>query len=205
MPIGGTVLRSPVVLFLTAGVVVLGGIAAAAELFAREAAQREAINDARATTTLLARSVAQPAVPRGLVDGDAGAVDRLDRQVLDRLLVGDVQRIKIWNRDGVVVYSDATQPSAAATRSAPRSWRSWEHGGVDAEVSDLSEEENRFERDLGGVVEVYTQIWSPEGEPLLFEVYYDDADLAQREREVFAPFRGSRWARCWPSSCSPLP
>ena len=36
---------------------------------------------------------------------------------------------------------------------------------------------------------MYTQIWSPEGEPLLFEVYYDDADLDQREREVFAPFR----------------
>ena len=64
-----------------------------------------------------------------------------------------------------------------------------EEGGTDAEVSDLSEAENRFERSLGGVVEVYTRVWSPEKEPLLFEVYYYDADLDQREREVFAPFR----------------
>ena len=102
------VLRNPVVLFLVAGACVLAGIVVASDLFVRAAAEREAVNDARATTILLARSVAQPALPNGLVDGDAGAVDRLDRQVLDRLLVGEVLRIKIWNRDGVVVYSDAT-------------------------------------------------------------------------------------------------
>lgn len=189
MPMSGSALRNPVVLFLTAGFVVLAGIVMATGLFAREAAEREAINDARSTTLLLARSVAQPAIPRGLVDGDAGAVDRLDRQVLDRLLVGEVQRIKIWNRDGVVVYSDATRLIGSTYPLGSEELVVLENGGVDAEVADLSEEENRFERSLGGVVEVYTRIWSPEQEPLLFEVYYDDADLDQREREVFAPFR----------------
>ena len=38
----------------------------------RHAADDEAIADARATTELLARSVAEPAIPRGLVAGDAG-------------------------------------------------------------------------------------------------------------------------------------
>jgi two-component system NarL family sensor kinase len=182
-------LRSPVVLFLAAGALVLVAIVVAAEVAAREAAEREAIYDARATTLVLARSVAQPAIPRRLVDGDAGAIDRLDRQVLDRLLVGDVKRIKIWNREGVVVYSDATELIGSRYELGDDEVHVLENGGVDAEVADLSEEENRFERDLGGVVEVYTQIWSPEGEPLLFEVYYDDADLEQREKEVFGPFR----------------
>ena len=54
---------------------------------------------------VLARS-AEPAIPRGLVDGDAGAIDKLDREVLDRLLVGDVRRVKIWRGDGTIVYSD---------------------------------------------------------------------------------------------------
>ena len=104
-----TVLRNPVVLFLVAGACVLAGIVVASDLFVRAAAEREAINDARSTTLLLARSVAQPALPPGWSTGTPGAVDRLDRQVLDRLLVGDVLRIKIWNRDGDVVYSDATE------------------------------------------------------------------------------------------------
>ena len=38
------------------------------------------IDDAVATTELLARSVAEPAIPRGLVDGDPGALDRFDRR-----------------------------------------------------------------------------------------------------------------------------
>jgi len=184
-----TVLRNPVVLFLVAGACVLAGIVVASDLFVRAAAEREAINDARSTTILLARSVAQPALPTGLVDGDAGAVDRLDRQVLDRLLVGEVLRIKIWNRDGEVVYSDATDLIGNQYDLDEEEIGVVEDGGVVAEVSDLAKEENRYERDLGGVVEVYTRIWSPEGEPLLFEVYYSDADLRQREAEVFAPFR----------------
>ncbi|MGI8646448.1 MAG: sensor histidine kinase, partial [Nocardioides sp.] len=182
-------LRNPVVLFLVVGACVLAGIVVASDLLVRAAAEDEAINSARSTTLLLARSVAEPAIPVGLVDGDAGAVDRLDRQVLDRMLVGDVHRIKIWNRKGVVDYSDATALVGQEYDLGADEIEVLEGGGVAAEVADLAEEENRFERGLGGVVEVYTRIWSPEGEPLLFEVYYADADLRQRETEVFAPFR----------------
>jgi hypothetical protein len=57
------------------------------------AARAEAVADARVTTELLAHSVAEPAVPEGLVDGDPGAIDRFDRRVLSRLLVGDARRV----------------------------------------------------------------------------------------------------------------
>ena len=52
------------------------------------------------------RSVAQPAIPAGLVDGDAAAIDRLDRVALDRLLVGDVLRVKIWAATAPSLYCD---------------------------------------------------------------------------------------------------
>ncbi len=184
-----TVLRSPLVLFLVVGTLVLAGIVIATEVLVRRAAQNEAVYDARATTLVLARSVAEPAIPKGLVAAEAGAVDKLDRQVLDRLLVGEVRRIKIWNREGVIVYSDAIRLIGSKYDLGDDELDVLENGGVDAGVSDLSEDENRFERDLGGVVEVYAQIRSPEGQPLLFEVYYDDADIDEREREVFGPFR----------------
>ncbi|MBJ7530261.1 MAG: hypothetical protein JHD04_12175, partial [Nocardioides sp.] len=58
------------------------------------AARAEALQDARATTELLARSVAGPAVPRGLVDGVPGAVDRFDRTALARLVGAGVRRVK---------------------------------------------------------------------------------------------------------------
>jgi signal transduction histidine kinase len=140
-------------------------------------------------TRVLARSVAQPAIPRGLVDLDAGAIDKLDREVLDRLLVGDVRRVKIWREDGTIVYSDESRLIGARYPLGDEEAEILQHGGSAAEVSDLSKPENRFEHEPGGLVEVYTRIHSPEGQPMLFEVYYSAEDLAARRAEVFAPIQ----------------
>jgi signal transduction histidine kinase len=138
---------------------------------------------------VLARSVAQPAIPRGLVHGDAGAIDKLDRQVLDRLLVGDVRRVKIWRGDGTILYSDEVRLINDQYPLDEEEAGVLQNGGTVAEVSDLSKPENRFESSEDGLVEVYTRIHSPEGEPMLFEVYYSADDLAKRRREVFSPFQ----------------
>src|SRR4051812_27816782 len=88
--------KNPVVQFLVVGLLLLVVVVAGTVRLSSRAADTEALHDARSTTHLLARSVAQPDLPRGLVRGDAGAVDRFDRRALQRLLVGDVRRIKIW-------------------------------------------------------------------------------------------------------------
>ena len=65
------------------------------------AADDEAVDDARATTELLAHVGRRAGASRaGSSPATPGAIDRFDRTVLDRLLVGDVDRIKIWTADG---------------------------------------------------------------------------------------------------------
>ncbi|MGZ5415668.1 MAG: sensor histidine kinase [Nocardioides sp.] len=183
------VVRNPAAQFLAAGFLLLAVVLVASGRLSERAASREAIDRAVATTELLARSVTEPALPRGLVDGDAGAVDRLDRVVLDRLLVEDVARIKIWDRSGTIVYSDETQLIGSSYALGKDELTVLRGGGVDAEESDLSKPENRFETDPTGLLEVYTRITSPEGEPLLFEVYYSAADIEARSESVLASFR----------------
>lgn len=183
------VLRSPVAQFLAVAVLTLGAVLLATGRLSGRAASREAIDDAVATTEVLARSVAQPAIPPGLVDGDAGAVDRLDRAVLRRLLVRDVARIKIWAEDGTIVYSDETKLIGSRYELGEDELAVIADGSIEAEESDLSKPENRFERAFGGLLEVYTRVRSPEGEPLLFEVYYSAAGIEARRAEVFDQFR----------------
>ena len=180
--------RSPVAQFLVAGVLTGVLIAVGTWVLSGRAASQEAINDARATTEILAHSVAEPAVPRGLADGEAGAVDRFDRQVAERLLVRDVLRIKIWAPDGTIVYSDRPELIGTSYDLGADELEILAGGGSEAEVSDLDRPENRFERSRSGVVEVYTAITSPEGEPLLFEAYFSASDLDHRKQEVFRPF-----------------
>ena len=180
---------NPVVQFLAAGFVTLVAVVIATQALSRSAADDQATAEARSLTGVLAESVAQPAVPRGLVRGDAAAIDKLDRQALDRLLVGEVLRIKIWAADGTVLYSDKTQLIGSTYPLEEDELGILEDGGTDAELSDLSRPENRFERELGGaLLEVYTRIRSPEGQPLLFEAYFSADEIDAQREEVLDRF-----------------
>jgi len=180
---------NPVVQFLAAGFVTLVAVVIATQALSRSAADDEAIAGSRSLTRVLGESVAQPAVPRGLVRGDAAAIDRLDRQVLKRLLVEDVLRIKIWAADGTILYSDQTELIGSRYPLDEDELDILEAGGTDAEISDLSGPENRFERELGiGLLEVYTRIYSPEGQPLLFEAYYAIDEVEAQREEVLDRF-----------------
>jgi signal transduction histidine kinase len=186
---GSRLLRSPVVQFLAAGLLTLAVLMVGTAILSSRAAHDEALADARATTEVLARSVAEPAIPRGLVGGDPGAVDRYDRLALDRLLVRDVQRIKIWAEDGTIVYSDEVRLIGDRFPLGDEEHQTLLRGGSDAEVSDLTRPENRYEPKGEGLVEVYTQIHAPQGQPLLFEAYYSVAGIEARQAEVIGPFR----------------
>ncbi|MCF6379565.1 sensor histidine kinase [Nocardioides KLBMP 9356] len=175
--------------FLAAGFVTLVVVVLVTGALSRQAADEEAVADARAITQVLGRSVAQPAIPEGLVSGDAAAIDRLDRTVLDRLLVGDVRRIKIWGADGTILYSDRTELIGAVYPLGDDELEVIEDGGTDAELSDLGRPENRYERALGGdLLEVYTRVWSPEDEPLLFEAYFTADELSQQRSAILDRF-----------------
>ena len=183
------ILMNPVAQFLLAGAVVLVLVVLATGQLSSAAARDEAIADARATTELLARSVAEPAIPRGLVHGKAAAIDRFDRTARSRLLVGDVQRIKIWSADGRIVYSDETALIGESFPLGEAEMAVLGGGPTDAKASDLDRPENAFEVSAGGLLEVYTDITSPEGEPLLFEVYYAADEVAARQSEILGAFR----------------
>jgi signal transduction histidine kinase len=180
---------SPLVQFVVASLLLFGLTWWATGIFSQRAARSEAVADARITTDVLANSVAEPAMPKGLVDGDPGAIDRFDREVLDRLIVGDVQRIKIWRSDGTIVYSDETQLIGQKFALDDEQRSVLDTGDTEGGLSDLQRRENEFENQEGGLLEVYTRIESPEGQPLLFEAYYSIEAVKQRSAEVLTPFR----------------
>lgn len=182
-------LKNPVVQFLATGFVTLVVVIIATSALSRSAADEEAVADARTLTWVLGTSVAQPAIPEGLVVGDAAAIDRFDRTALDRLLVGDVLRVKIWDADGTVLYSDRTELIGMTYPLGDDELEVIRDGGTDAELSDLDRPENRFEREIGrDLLEVYTRVRSPEGEPLLFEAYLGVDQVRESRAQILDRF-----------------
>jgi signal transduction histidine kinase len=180
---------NPVVQFVVAGLIALAVLIVGSGMLSEQAATREAIADAKSTTVLLARSVVEPALPRGLMQGRASALDRLDRLVRHRLLGGRILRVKIWTANGRIVYSDANQLIGHRFTLGGEERDILLHGGTAAEVSDLSRPENQFEKSFGRLLEVYTQVHVRRSAPLLFEVYFSYGDISQRSAEVLNAFR----------------
>jgi len=49
--------------------------------------------------------------------------------------------------------------------------------------------ENQFETHFGRLLEVYTRVQTPDGQPLLFEAYFSYEDVSRRSAEVLRSFR----------------
>jgi two-component system, NarL family, sensor kinase len=175
--------------FVAAGLVALIVLIVGSGWLSKRAATAEAIADARATTRLLATTVVQPALTRGLVRQQSASLDRFDVFALKRLIVGDVLRIKIWDSTGRIVYSDEARLIGQRFTLGHAELRVLETGGTAAAVSDLTEPENRYEKNWGPLLEVYTQVRVPGGQPLLFEAYYSYDDVSRRSAAVLAAFR----------------
>jgi two-component system, NarL family, sensor kinase len=180
-----------------AALVALIAVAIGGTVAAQDLAEREAVNDAVATSDLLAHAVITPALQDDLVDGDPDARSAVDQVVADYLESTAIVRVKIWTADGRIVYSDEprligdTFPLGEEQREvlscADRPGGSCK---ARAEVSDVSEVENEFERDYGRMLEVYGPVWTPSGTPLLFETYapYDVVD--DRSGQLWRGFAG---------------
>ncbi len=179
----------PVAQFAAAVLLAFVLVASVTSWLSSRAAEREAIVDARSVTEALGQTVVQPALTRGLVTGDPGAIDRFDQIVRDRLRLEDVRRLKLWSTDGTIVYSDEPRLIGQRFPLGAEEHEVLARGGSNAELTDLTQPENRFESGAGEIVEVYTRLTSPEGEPLLFETYVTLADVNGRTAEISRFFR----------------
>jgi len=175
---------------VAAGAVVLVVVAIAGAVASRKIAEREAVHDAAQTTDLLAESAIQPAITDDLVDGTPAAVAALDAVVRRSVLGDTVVRVKVWTPQGRIVYSDEPRLVGSTFDLGADEREVLANPMTHAEVSDLSRPENRFERGQGRLLEVYRPVWTPGGQPLLFETYLPYDTVATRTGQLWRGFAG---------------
>jgi hypothetical protein len=110
----------------------------------------------------------------------------VDALIHNTLLAANIVRIKIWNRDGLLVYSDdkdimgKTFPLDEELQVAFR-------GEIASHISDLQAEENIEERaQYRELFEIYVPLQPVDAEEILgaYEVYYDLSQLQPRLRRI---------------------
>ena len=181
-------MRHPVTQFALAGLAVLAVFGAAALLALRGLGNAEALRDARQFATLAGQGIVEPTVAPGLLRGGPEAIAAVDRIVQERVLGERVVRVKLWARDGRIVYSDEPRLIGARFPLDEEKLDVLRSGATNASLSDLSGPENRYERGQGDLYEVYLPIRAPDGTPLLFETYQRRSAVASTGRRIWMPF-----------------
>jgi diguanylate cyclase (GGDEF)-like protein len=135
--------------------------------------RERALHESERAAQLVARLAIQPLLtPEQLASGlDDQGLHRLDR-TLAAARAEDVARIKVWNREGTIVFSD--QPDLIGRTFAPTGDLGEAlQGRVVSHLAEMETPEERTERHLGRLLEVYVPIrFTPDGLPDgAFELY----------------------------------
>ena len=142
-----------------ATLLVVLAVAVFGALTSRGAAERQAVEAAAQRADVLAEAVIEPALLDGILVQDEVAVARLRTAVQEHVVGDSITRIKFWTAEGLVVYSNdprlvgRTFPLSDDHRAVLAS------PALRAEVTNLDEPENVFERGEGKLLEVYRPVW----------------------------------------------
>jgi len=185
----GEILR-PVATFALSGLAVLALVAIAGAYALRSLATSEAVRDARRVTEITGRGIVEPALTTGVVRGDPRAIARLDRVVHRRVLTPEVARVKVWNAEGKILYSDARNLIGKRFALGADELQALRGRTTAADATNPSKPENRYERGLGDLTSVYLGLRAQDGTPVLYEEYLRSSAIAGSSRSVvrlFAP------------------
>src|SRR4051812_16114929 len=176
--------------FVLSGFIAVALLGIVAVEIMRRQGTNEAIRDAKEVTQLAGNGLVAPNVTPGLLRGNPDEIHKMDEIVHRSIVRGSVVRVKVWDKDGKIVYSDEHRLIGKKYDLGKEEREALEHRAVDAEVSNLNEPENKYERTEKKLLEVYLGTRSPQGTPLLFEVYQRFSSVSNSGRRlwtVFAP------------------
>jgi signal transduction histidine kinase len=187
-------LRSPVIQFLVVGLLTVIAIAFGTNRLAGQAAQEEAVDEARARTGIIATSVITPNLGLDESEGKVVSIDQLDRVVIDLLKGGNITHVVIVNHQGRVLYSDDVSRRDSQTSLTDEQLETLRTGSAGSRTVQAGAAGEAglpgFEPKAGPQLQTWTRIKPGPGiRPLLFEAYFSLEDVDSRQSEIATSFR----------------
>ncbi len=155
---------------------------------ARQLAGSLAVSGAEKRATILATDVIEPEITEGVANSDAQAIGALDSVVKTHVLTSDIARVKIWNAEGTVLYSDEPRLIGRSFALTPAQRVAFSSGDMHAGLADLTAPENRYDRAWGPLLVVQKTVHAPNGTPMLVEFSYNYDDLMASSVRIWGGF-----------------
>jgi two-component system, NarL family, sensor kinase len=175
--------------YFLVGVVSIVALGIGSAYLLRHSSTTMSIRDAKDRAAIMATGIVQPEMPDGVLESAPAAVAALDAISRDRLIPSGAARVKLWDRTGTIVYSDEHRLIGKRYGLEPETRGVLAGGGAYADISDLSEPENRYEQRDRKLLEVYSSVHAPTGAPMLFEVYFPYATVVENRDSLWRQYR----------------
>lgn len=179
-PTARSVVRREVMRFAIPGALGLLLLVTASLVASVAVAREQSVRDARSAAQWLARTVVEPRIDKGLATGDPARMAELDAAFTASITGSDVKAIRLWNADGVIVYSN--DPRIIGEQFV-----------LPDEVegqgkADLSRPENRYLDAEADWVQVSVPVTSEDGSRYLLQVNKLQSSLREQARSVWMAF-----------------
>ncbi|MCW2492754.1 MAG: two-component sensor histidine kinase [Frankiales bacterium] len=159
-------------------------VGAGAAKVASDIARGNALAEAVRSANVVSRTAFAPLIP-ALLRHDPKAIVMLDNAVRSRSRDGAILRIKVWLRNGTIVYSDEHSAIGARFPSQSEVLNTVDTQVARASLSNLDDPENATESTLfDRLVEVYVPMNLDDGTKLVFEMYSSDRRVITAEHEL---------------------
>ncbi len=178
-----SIVRREVLRFAIPGTVGMVLLALASLAVSVAVAREQSVNDARTTAELLARTVVEPRIDDGLQTGKPARMAELDAAFSASISGSDVKSIRLWNEDGVVIYSNDPRligerfPLPTAITGEPVQG-----------MTDMGRPENRYLDPEANWIQVSLPLVGGDGSSYLFEISKRQDRLQQEARSVWIAF-----------------
>jgi len=174
---------------MAAGLIVLLALVALVVFITRQAGKAQATESARQETSMTARIVVEPRLDAAVIEGQPAALSAFDSAMRQYVLKDLLVRVKLWDADGRIVYSDEPRLIGARYPLPPEEAEILRTDGSNqSEVSDLRRPENVFETPYGDMLEVYVGVTAMNGQRLLFEAYYEYQAVTEAAQAAWRRF-----------------
>jgi two-component system NarL family sensor kinase len=173
----GSAVRHAIGRFLVTGLVVLLVVAVPVTIWVRGVAHEIVVRDALERTQRLADHVVSAAIVDDLQAGDPVALAQVEDRLAPWVTDETIRRVKIWNAQGTVLYSDVPELIGSTFDLEPWAQQLLDGGPGTVSVGEQAGDENVYEAGDGVFVEVYVASRTAARDPVLVEVYFDDRVL----------------------------
>jgi two-component system NarL family sensor kinase len=170
--------------FALSGLAALIIVAVPVVVVARSLAVDQALTHVAERTKLLVEHEFAPKITDAMLAGDVAAVTELDEEVDPLIRDGHVIRVKIWDAEGTILYSDLDPLVGQQFDFPDRLVAQLQSGDPVSMLGTPGREDNVFEVDLGEFVEVYVEATGGNGSEYIFELYYPPDEINRMEDEM---------------------